>query len=166
MKTKKGFTIVELLIVLSLLAIIVVMVVQATSTFALNARFTGIINNFMADFSAAKLLASSENRLVAIVFGGDGGSYTILKQTSIDSLANWTLVKTSRPISEGAFFDTGAISDFAISSVGEIHDYPVVANSNPVALDFQFFITDSTGEYVRQRTIHVYPYGGIKVEKQ
>ena len=75
MKKKSGFSVVEMLVILALLSIIVVLTLRVGESVTSNSRITGLINNFLADFSQAKLLASAENRYVAITFSADGRSY-------------------------------------------------------------------------------------------
>jgi prepilin-type N-terminal cleavage/methylation domain-containing protein len=169
MRKKSGFTAVELLVVVAVLGILVVLSMKVGESVTSNSRITGLINNFLADFSAAKLLASAENRYVAITFSNDGRSYTIQKQTDVSVYTAWTNVKTVTPLSDRAFFDHGAISDFAINSTGEVRTLPIVINSNPANITLVFFIRKgrgvSTDPIAYQRTLQIFPYGGLKVEK-
>ena len=169
MKKKSGFTVVELLIVLLLLGILVALTLGIGDSVTTNSRITGLINNFLADFSSAKLLASAENRYVAITFSNDGRSYTLQKQTDVSNYNNWTLVKTVTPFSDRTFFNTGTLSDFAINSTGEVRTLPININSNPVNVSLVFYIRRGRGTssdpIAYQRTIQIFPYGGLKVEK-
>lgn len=170
MKKKSGFTMVELLIVLMLLGVIIVLTLRVGDSVTANSRITGLINNFLADYSSAKLLASSENRYVAIIFSSDGRSYTLQKQTLIGDLNNWTLIKTVTPLSDRSCFDSGAVSDFAINSTGEVRLWPVTTPlTTPSNVNLVFYIRKGMGspsdEIAYQRTIRIFPYGGLKVEK-
>jgi len=169
MKTKKGFSVVEMLVTLALLSIIVVLTLRVGESVTSNSRITGLINNFLADFSQAKLLASAENRYVAITFSADGRSYSILKQTDVSDYTAWTLVKTEMPLSDRTFFSSTDVSDFAINSTGEVRSLPININASPAGVILKFFIRKglgrSTDEIAYNRTIQIFPYGGLKVEK-
>jgi len=169
MKKKSGFTVVELLIVLLLLGIIVVLTLRVGESVTANSRITGLINNFLADFSQAKLLASSENRYVAITFSSDGRSYSLQKQNDVSDFSTWTQVKTVTPLSEGAFFTAGAFSDFAVNSTGVVRlvdsGGTVYPGSNPANVTLVFYIRKRDGSIAYRRTIQIFPYGGLKVEK-
>lgn len=171
MKKKSGFTVVELLVVLVLLAVLVVLTLRVGESVTANSRITGLINNFLADFSAAKLLASTENRYVAITFSNDGRSYTLQKQTDVSDFtsATWEQVKAVTPLSDGSFFTAGTISDFAVNSTGIVRvleaDDSIDISSNPANVTLAFYIRKGDGTIAYQRTIKIFPYGGLKVEK-
>lgn len=169
MTKKRGFTLVELLITMFILAVLIVMVARIGENVTANSRISGLINNFLADFSQAKLIASAENRYVAITFSSDGFSYAISKQTDITDPTTWTLVKTVRPLSDRTFFNTGEVSDFAINSTGEVRPLPIDLTVSPSGTSLRFFIRKgrglSTDEIAYDRTIQILPYGGLKVEK-
>lgn len=161
---------VELLVVLLLLGVLVVLTLSIGDSVTSNSRITGLINNFLADFNQAKLLASAENRYVAITFANDGRSYTLQKQTDdVSDYTTWTQVKTITPFSDRPFCTAGAVSNFAVNSTGEVRALPIVINSNPVNITLVFYIRKgrgfSTDPIAYQRTIQIFPYGGIKVEK-
>jgi prepilin-type N-terminal cleavage/methylation domain-containing protein len=171
MRKEKGFTVVELLITLVVLGVLVVMVVSIGESVTANSRITGLINNFLADFSQAKLLASAENRYVAITFSADGRSYSLFKQTdiTITDIENWTPVKTITPFSDRPFFTPGALPDFAINSTGEVRPLPIDLSVAPSGITLNFFIRKGQGldsdAVAYTRTIQILPYGGLKVEK-
>lgn len=170
MKTKKGFTVVELLVTMALLSIIVVLSLRVGESVTANSRITGLINNFLADFSQAKLMASAENRYVAVTFAADGRSYSILKQTDVSDYTTWTLVKTEMPLSDRTFFNNAGVSDFAVNSTGEVRSLPININASPAGVILKFFIRKKLGtptdEIAYNRTIQIFPYGGLKVEKK
>lgn len=164
MKKKSGFTLIELLVVLALLSVIVVMVAQIGPSVTAQARFSGLINNFQADYSAAKLLAAAENRYVSITFSSDGRSYSLQKQTDITNFDSWTPVKTVTPFSDQTF-NAGSLSSFAVNSTGEVRAYPVTLPlSVPTNINLTFYL-EVKGKKAYQRTIQIFPYGGLKVEK-
>lgn len=173
MKTKNGFSVVELLIVIAVLAVIVTMTARVGESVTANSRITGLVNNFLADFSSAKLLASTENRYVAITFSGDGNSYTLQKQTDITNFNNWTPVKTVTPFTDRPFFTPGEVSDFAVNSTGAVRllksDGTPDMTTAVGTISQNFYIRKGRGgagdPVVYRRTIQIFPYGGLKVEK-
>ena len=170
MNTKKGFSLIELLITLALLSVIVVLALRVGESATANSRITGLINNFLADFSQAKLLASAENRYVSVTFDATGHSYTIRKQTDVSDYTSWTLVKTVTPLSDRTFFAVADVSDFAINSTGEVRSLPININASPAGAILKFFIRKGKGlagdAIAYNRTIQIFPYGGLKVEKE
>lgn len=170
MRKTRGFTVVELMITLLVLGVLVVMVMRIGDNVTANSRITGLINNFLADYSQAKLLASSENRYVAITFSADGRSYALAKQTDITDTTAWTPVKTVTPFSDRTFFDGGGVADFAINSTGEVRPLPIDLNASPSGVTLNFYIRKgrgTAGEGIAfTRTIQILPYGGLKVEKK
>lgn len=178
MKKKSGFTLIELLVVLVLLSILVFLTLGVGESVTANSRITGLINNFLADFSAAKLLAAAENRYVAITFSPDGRSYTVQKLADNDFVDgvlynDWTTVKTVTPFSDRSFFNVADVSNFAVNSTGVVRmlevDGSVDISNNPDNVSLVFFIRKgrgvSTDPIAYQRTIQIFPYGGLKVEK-
>lgn len=170
MRKKFGFTLVELLVILGLIAILVTLTLRVGDSITFNSRITGLINNFLADYSSAKLIASAENRCVAVTFSANGRSYTIQKQTDVSNYNNWTLVKTVTPFSDRPFFNVGEVSDFAINSTGEVRSWPIaVPLTTPTNVTLAFYIRKGSGAsgdpIAYRRTIQIFPYGGLKVEK-
>jgi Tfp pilus assembly protein FimT len=166
MKKKSGFSVVELLIVLTFISILVFVSMRISDSVTANSRITGLINNFLADFSQAKLLAAAENRYVSIIFSPNGNSYTIQKQTDISDYATWTLVKTVRPFNDKIFYNLGDVSDFAINSTGEVRNMPINIANSPTQVTLVFYVLNNRGAVDFTRTIRIFPYGGLKVEKK
>jgi len=169
MRKTKGFTVVELLVTLLVLGVLVVMVMRIGENVTANSRITGVINNFLADFSQAKLLASSENRYIAITFSADGRSYSLSRQTDITDTTAWTQVRTVTPFSDRKFFSSVDVSDFAINSTGEVRPLPIDLTASPSGITLGFIIRKGRGldtdAIAYKRTIQIFPYGGLKVEK-
>ena len=150
MKTKKGFSVVEMLVTLALLSIIVVLTLRVGESVTANSRITGLINNFLADFSQAKLEASAENRYMAVTFAADGRSYSILKQTNVSSYTVWTLVKTVTPFTDREFCTAADVSDFAINSTGEVRSLPDQHQLQPDRPDAQILYPQGVGHAQRR----------------
>jgi Tfp pilus assembly protein FimT len=158
---------------MAVLAVVVTMSVRVGESVTANSRITGLVNNFLADFSSAKLLASTENRYVAITFSDDGNSYTLQKQADITHFNDWTMVKTVSPFTDRQFFTPGEVSDFAVNSTGEVRllksDGTPDMTTAVGTIRQIFHIRKGRGgagePVVYRRTIQIFPYGGLKVEK-
>lgn len=173
MKNKRGLSVVELLVVMLFLAIVIAMSLRIGDSVAANSRVTGLVNNFLADFNSAKLLASTENRYVAITFATDGRSYTLQKQADITNFNTWTKIKTVVPVGGGVFFNAGDVNDIAVNSTGEVRllksdgtpDLTTALGTISQALHIRKRPGGSTDPILYRRTIQIFPYGGLKVEK-
>jgi prepilin-type N-terminal cleavage/methylation domain-containing protein len=171
MKKKRGFSVVEMLVAIAITALILVLSLQMGRSSIQRSTFTAAINQFVADFNYARLLATRENRCVAFDFNNDGATYTIrvLRGVGLDpqDADNYRSQKTGSPMDGEACF-SGA-TDFAINSMGVIRQYPVDPNSNPITVTLNFYKakkgTESTTlvKYY-QKTITIFPTGGIKIE--
>jgi Tfp pilus assembly protein FimT len=173
MKKEQGLSVIELLVVMLFLAIVIAMSLRIGDSVAANSRITGLINNFLADFNSAKLLASTENRYVAITFAADGRSYTLQKQADITNFNTWTRIKTVVPVGGGVFFNAGGVSDFAVNSTGEVRllksdgtpDLATALGTISQALHIRKRPGGSGDPILYRRTVQIFPYGGLKVEK-
>jgi prepilin-type N-terminal cleavage/methylation domain-containing protein len=171
MKKKRGFSVVEMLVAIAIIALVLVLSLRVGRSSVQRASFTAAINDFVADFNFARQLASRENRYVAFDFNDDGTSYTIriLKGVGLDPQleASYKNHKIARPMDGNPFFS--GVTDFAVNSMGVIRQYPVDPNSSPISVTMNFFKakpgTESTTpvkDY--QKTITIFPTGGIKIE--
>lgn len=173
MKSQKGVSVVEMMVVMLFLAIVIAMAFRLSDSITANSRITGLINNFLADFSSAKLLASTENRYVSVTFAADGRSYTLQKQADITNFNTWTRIKTVVPFSESSFCKSEEVSNFAINSTGEVRllksDGTPDMTTALGTISQAFFVRKGRGTdddpVVYRRTIQIFPYGGLKVEK-
>jgi len=158
----------ERLVILMLIGILVFLTLGIGDSVTANSRITGLINNFMADFSAAKQLAAAENCYVSITFENDR-SYTLRKQNVVSDYTQWTQVKTVTPFSDRPFFNAADVSNFAVNSTGQVRKLPININNNPEPVTLVFYIRKGRGTatdpIAYQRTIQIFPYGGLKVEK-
>ena len=77
MNKKRGFSVVEMLIAIAIMATVLVLSLQVGRSSIQRASMTAAINGFVADFNYARLLATRENRYVAFDFNDDGASYTM-----------------------------------------------------------------------------------------
>ncbi|MCP4158414.1 MAG: hypothetical protein GY757_62520 [bacterium] len=188
MKKNNGYTVIEVLISLSVLAAILIMIVGMGRSAIQRASISSIANGFIADFSFAKQLATRENRYIAIEFNAFGTGYSIKRQVEIGNLTNtkttgsgpnWFTVRTATPLTENkkerSFFEYTGIHHLAVNSVGEVYEYdptagdgsPRITNMQPVDRVIDFFIKMSNQETHKdyEKTMRIYPSGGIKVEE-
>jgi prepilin-type N-terminal cleavage/methylation domain-containing protein len=162
-KHSKGFTIIEMLITLAVLAALIVVSVGVGRSAIQRANFTSALNNFVADVSYARQLASRTNRYVAIDFNDAGSSYTIKVQDKLGDYTTFNDDRTIDPMSGQQFVEN--FSDFTINSVGMIRDFPVTAGSGIKTITLDFIQLNSvTGSYDYKKTVTLFPSGGIKIE--
>ncbi len=175
MQKRSGFSVVELLIVLTLAGIFAVVSIMVGKNVLQRANATAAINSFVADVSLIKQLASKENRYYAIGFMSTGASagkaYQIQRQTTIGDLANWTVISTKTPIEGKEFFDssmiTGSWKGFAVSPLGMVYNLPIGAGAVPTTQSFPFRLAGTStpsGDYPVR--IMIYSNGGVKIVKQ
>ena len=171
MKKKRGFSVVEMLVAIAIMALIVVLSLQMGRSGIQRSTFTAAINQFVADFNYARLLATRENRYVAFDFDSKGATYTIrvLRSVGLDPQVadNYRIQKTGSPMDGEACFS--GVTDFAINSMGVIRQYPVDPNSNPITVTLNFYKAKKGTESAApvkdyQKTITIFPTGGIKIE--
>ncbi len=90
MKKQNGFTIYELLTVISIIAILAVIAVPNMISWRSEAKLRGASNNLRADLQIAKLRALREKAIVALVFTANG--YNIFIDNGAGANAgNWNL---------------------------------------------------------------------------
>ena len=171
MKKKRGFSVVEMLVAIAIMALILVVSMQVGRSSIQRSSFTAAINEFVADFNYARTLASRENRYVAFDFNSNGASYTmrILRGVSLDPQLEGSYInhKIVEPMDGYPCF-SGA-TDFAVNSMGVIRQFPVDPNSSPITVTLNFFKAKpgteySTPEKDYEKTITIFPTGGIKIE--
>ncbi|MGE5341185.1 MAG: GspH/FimT family pseudopilin [Candidatus Omnitrophota bacterium] len=173
MRKTNGFTVIELLVTLALIAILVGMGIGIGRQTIDRANFTSILNQFVADLSYARQLASRDNRYVAFHFNDEGTGYTMLVQTGIgldlSDTSNYTEEKTVDPLNGEQFLGgtTGGACDFAINSMGIIRKYPVDIDASPITVSLEFFKKDQkTGVCIYKKILTIFPSGGYKIENK
>jgi type IV fimbrial biogenesis protein FimT len=88
MQKQNGFTIYELLVVISLFAILSAIAAPNMISWRSQAKLRGSVNNIKGDLQVARLRAIRENALVAVVFTANG--YTIFLDNGVND-GDWNL---------------------------------------------------------------------------
>jgi len=121
---QKGFTLVELLIVILILIVGTALAIPQFQRMAVNAHLKAAARDLMADFSSLKQRAMSENMVYKITFNdaGDANNYTIQQKDGV-------LIQVKTPAFFGAIrildasFGSGKTISFqtrGISSAGHV----------------------------------------------
>ena len=136
MQRRKGFTLVELLIAISLLVILAAIGWVNLHAYTLNRNLRSATRDIASDFSICKQKAVSENNTYQIVFDVAGSNYTIQTVTGVPPAV------TKRPSSFGsdisivsADFGGGQTINFlARGTVSPLKAPPLVTGDNSVLL--------------------------------
>ena len=83
--TEKGFTLVELMITVALIAIMALIAVPAFQRHAINANLKSAARDISSDFMLLKERAISENIKYRIVFNVAGNNYTLWERNAADT---------------------------------------------------------------------------------
>lgn len=171
MKKRRGFSVVEMLVAIAIMAVVLVLSLRVGRSSIQRASMTAAINAFVADFNYARQLATRENRYVAFDFHDDNATYTmrILKNVGLDPQleGSYENHKVSSPMDGDPCFS--GVTDFAVNSMGVIRQFPVDPNSSPITVTLDFYkakkgSVSSSPVIDYQKTITIFPTGGIKIE--
>ncbi len=170
-QNEKGMTIIEILVTLAIFGAILAVSVNLGKAAAQRTNLSNAVNKFVADYSYARMLASRDNRYVAIVFEEDGTGYSILVQRKIgDDLTqaeNYDVDKVVRPMDNEVFFEHAVTTSFAVNSMGMVKAFPVNPNNPPITVILDFFVKDKVlDEIDYEQTITLFPTGGIKIDQR
>ncbi|MBL0712332.1 MAG: GspH/FimT family pseudopilin [Desulfosarcina sp.] len=86
MLSDKGFTLIEMIVVLAIAAILAMIAVPNYMTYKERSKLRGATSNLVANFELARSRAIKENGNVAVVFNADGRGYMVFE----DFNSNWT----------------------------------------------------------------------------
>ena len=110
MSFRKGFTLVELMIVVALIGIIAAIATPAFQRYAINANLRSAARDITSDFLRLKERAISENVEYMIIFNVAGNSYTIQQGTAAG--APYVDLMTKSPASFGSDINFTANTTF------------------------------------------------------
>jgi type II secretion system protein H len=154
MKKTAGFSILELLIVIAVIAVVSALVTPNIISWRNNAKLRGAAGNLKADLEMAKVNAIKENNFVAIKFVGD--SYEVFVDKSDDGTrdADEPLLKT-RTLPAGVAFDFSHPNWTFTSHVAKFNGRGTADNGTAI-------LTNAKGDekYIRVETL-----GRIRVLK-
>ena len=154
MKKAAGFSILELLIVIAVIAVVSALVTPNIISWRNNAKLRGAAGNLKADLEMAKVNAIKENNFVAIKFVGD--AYEVFVDKSDDGTrdADEPLLKT-RKLPAGVAFDYSHPNWTFTSHVAKFNGRGTADNGTAI-------LTNTKGDekYIRVETL-----GRIRVLK-
>lgn len=148
----KGFTLVEIMIVLAIMGIMAAIAMPNYRTYMAQRRLNGAVRQVYGDLMAARQRAISENRTIGVVFGSDNHGYTIFADTDGDGSADGgeTVLQT-RDIYP-AYYDVW------VDGQGLLVDFYTNGTSRNPVINFGF-----TGQTTTLRHISVSTAGRIKI---
>jgi len=94
MSCQKGFSLVELMIVIALMGIMAAIATPALQRYAINRNLKSAARDITSDFMRLKARAIAENRKYRIVFNVPGNNYTIEERNAADTAWINPLIKT------------------------------------------------------------------------
>ncbi len=176
MKNNKGFSLIELLIVMALAVVLMAMAMSIGSRAIKNAAYSGAVNRLLAEISYVKQLAARENRYVLFEFKDDGRSYSIKRQVDISNPNTFNDV-----VRNGSFFEDGAAGldefydknladtySFVVNSMGMVFKKSDITGggSNPIPHDVKVNVSfKNNGRVTERDRIVISPSGGVNVKK-
>lgn len=116
-KHQRGFTLLELMIVISIFVVLAAMSYFAVQSILPGYRLNGAINAVRGDLNNAKMLAAKRNRQYRVVFSTNG--YELQRGNASSGSTVWT-TEIQRDFSDysGVTVDTGATRDPVFSPRG------------------------------------------------
>ncbi len=83
-KTARGFTLIELMVVIALIGILTAIAIPSYQTFMVRSRLKGAARQVMSDLMNARMTAVSLNQKVKVHIEGDGHTYKIWSDANND----------------------------------------------------------------------------------
>ena len=83
LQTSKGFSLIELIIVMTILGIIIAAASARLRDITVNARISSAINQITADIDQAKTMSMGKRKQIKIVFNQNNETYTIYKSGQV-----------------------------------------------------------------------------------
>jgi type IV fimbrial biogenesis protein FimT len=153
MRNKSGFSLIELLMVIAVIAVVSAVMVPSIISWRNGAKLRGAAGNLKADLEMAKVNAIKQNNFVAVKFNGN--AYEVFVDMSGDGNrdADEPLLKT-RTLPAGVIFDFSHEDWTFLGNVTRFNGRGTADNGTAV-------LTNVQGQ---ERHIKISPLGRIRVE--
>ena len=83
LQTSKGFSLIELIIVMTILGIIIAAASTRLRDITVNARISSAVNQITADIDQAKTMSMGKRKQIKIIFNQNNETYTIYKSGQV-----------------------------------------------------------------------------------
>ena len=159
MRNKSGFTLIELMVTIALIAIIMAGVVPAMMEWRNNAQLSRGARQIYSDLQDARKTAIKFNRLTSVTFDEGDGTYTVSKPDPANPANLVATVRNLPPqvIIQSAEFETEDDNNALFNNMGFGRDNTNADNSGEVT------IVQTSGRQ-RTSTIRVETSGNIRIQ--
>jgi type IV fimbrial biogenesis protein FimT len=138
---QKGYSLVEALVVIAIIAIVAAIAIPQLQSYATNSRLKSAARDIMGDFFICKERAVSENRQYRISFNVGANNYTIDQCNATgSSCAAYTVIQTKTPTTFGndiritsAAFGANAAISFQVRGTSESGNVVLTNSRNSTA---------------------------------
>jgi type IV fimbrial biogenesis protein FimT len=153
MRNKSGFSLIELLMVIAVIAVVSAVMVPSIISWRNGAKFRGAVNNLKGDLQMAKVKAIKENDVVTIFFNPTG--YKVILDT-----ANYWVHDAGEPILRYRELPAGVSIDLGNTNFGTVGD-KTRFNSRGNSVAGHALLVNTNGD---QKKLVVTSIGRIRIE--